>query len=96
MGCRGLRDPQYQHVRRMPWSSCLTGGTSVSEALCLGRDQEVWCRLTMRVVCLCPLGASSRMVGGAQPSPDGVRSFRFVSLLLGPLCLFGRGRGCWC
>ena len=33
--------PQCQHVRGMPWSLCLTGGTSVSGALCLGMDQGV-------------------------------------------------------
>ena len=42
--------PQCQHVRDMPWSSCLTGGTSVSGALCFGMDQGVWCRWTVRVV----------------------------------------------
>ena len=31
--------PQCQHVRGMPWSLCLTGGTSVYGALCLGMDQ---------------------------------------------------------
>ena len=63
--------PQCQHVRSVPWSSCLTGGAPVSGGLCLEMDQGVWCRWTVRVACLCPLGASSRMVGGAQPSPNG-------------------------
>ena len=66
--------PQCQHVRGMPWSLCLTGGTSVSGALCLGMDQGVWCRWTVRVACLWLFGASSRMVGGVQPSADGVGS----------------------
>ena len=35
---------------------------------------------------LCPLGASSRMVGDVQPSPDKVGSFRFVSPSLGASC----------
>ena len=52
-------------------------------------------RWTMRVACLCPLGASSSMVGGAQPSPDEVGSYRFVSPSLVALCSFGQGRGCW-
>ena len=56
--------PQCQQVRGMPWSLCLTGGTSVSGALCLGMNQGVWCRWTVGVACLWPLGASSRMVGG--------------------------------
>ena len=66
--------PQCQHVRGMPWSLCLTGGTSVSGALCLGMDQGAWCRWTVRVTCLWPFGASSRMVGAVQPSADGVGS----------------------
>ena len=55
----------------VPWSSCLTGSTSVFGALGLGMDQGVLWGWTVRVACLCPLGANSRMVGGAQPSPDG-------------------------
>ena len=66
--------PQCQHVRGMPWSLCLTGGTSVSGALCLGMDQGKWCRWTVRVACLWLFGASSRMVGVVQPSADGVGS----------------------
>ena len=57
--------PQCEHVRGMPWSLCLTGGTSVSGALCLGMDQGVWCRWTVRVACLWLFGATSRMVGVA-------------------------------
>ena len=56
--------PQCQHVRGMPWSLCLTGGTSVSGALCLGMDQGAWCRWTVRVACLWPFAASSRMLFG--------------------------------
>ena len=62
--------PQCQHVRGMPCSSCLTVGKSVSGALCVAMDQGVWCCWTVWVACLCPFGASSRMVGGVQPSPD--------------------------
>ena len=80
----------------MPWSSCLIGGTSVSGALCLGMDQGVWCGLTVRVACLYLLGASTRMVGAVQPSPDGVGPSCFVLPSLGALCSFRRGRGCWC
>ena len=87
--------PQCQHVRGMPWSLCLTGGTSVSGALCLGMDQGAWCRWTVRVACLWPLGAGSRMVGGVQPSADGVGSSCVVPPSLGVSCSLGRGRGCW-
>ena len=59
--------PQCQHVRGIPRSLYLTGGKSVSGALCLGMDQGVWCRWTVRVACLWLCGASSRMVGGVQP-----------------------------
>ena len=85
--------PQCQHVRGMPWSLCLTGGTSVSGALCLGMDQGAWCRWTVRVACLWPFGASSRMVGGVQPSADGVGSFCFVPPSLGVSCSLGQGPG---
>ena len=44
---------------------------------------------------MCLLGASSRMVGGAVPSPDGVGSSRLVSPSLGAVCSFRRGQGCW-
>ena len=50
----------------------------------------------VRVARLCPLGASSRMVVGAQPSPNGVGSSRFVSPPLGASCSFWRGQGYWC
>ena len=56
------------------YALCLTGGTSVSGALCYGMDQGVWCRWTVRVACLWRFGASSRMVGGVGPSADGVGS----------------------
>ena len=87
--------PQCQHVRGMPWSLCLSGGTSVSGALCLGMDQGVWCRWTVRVACLWLFGASSRMVGGVQPSADGSGSSCVVLPSFGASCLLGRGRGCW-
>ena len=87
---------QCQHVRGASWSLCLTGGTSVFGVLCLGMAQGVWCRWTVWVACLCPLGASSRMVGGAQPSPDGVGYSRVVPPSLRASCSFGRGRGCCC
>ena len=87
--------PQFQDVRGMPWSLCLTRGTSVSGALCLGMDQGAWCCWTVRVACLLLFGASSRMVGGVQPSADGVGSCCLWLLLLGVLCSLVRGRGCW-
>ena len=87
---------QCQYVRGMPWSSSLTGGTSVSGALSVGMDQGVWCRWTVRVACLCLLGAASRMVAGIQPSPDGLGSSRFVSPSFGAYCTLWRGWGCWC
>ena len=87
--------PQCQHVRGMPWSFCLTGGTSLSGALCLGTDEGAWCRWTVPVACLWPFGASSRMVGGVQPSADGLGSSCFVLPTLGVSCSLGRGRGCW-
>ena len=87
--------PQCQHVLGMPWSLCVTGGTSVSGALCLGMDQGVWCRWTVRVPCLCPLGASSRMVGSVQLSADGSGSSCVVLASLRVSCSLGRGRGCW-
>ena len=87
--------PQCQHVRGMPWSLCLNGGTSVSGALCLGMDQGVWCPWTVRVAYLWLFGASSRMVGGVQPSADGVGSSCVVLPSFGASCLIGRGRGCW-
>ena len=49
----------------------------------------------MWVACLWPLGASSRMMGGSQPSADGVGCSCFVPPSLGVSCLLGRGRGCW-
>ena len=88
--------PQCQHVRGMSWSPCLTGGTSVSGELCLGMDQGVWCRRTVRVASLCPLGASSRIMGGVQPSADGAGSSCFMSPSLGASYSFWRGRGYWC
>ena len=87
--------PQCQHVRGMPWLLCLTGGTSVSGALCLGMDQGVWCRLTVRVACFWLFGASSRMLGGVQLSADGVGSCCFVLPSFGASCSLGRGRGIW-
>ena len=87
--------PQCQHVRGMPWSLCLTEGISVSGALCLGMDQGAWCRWTVRVACLWPSGASSRMVGGIQPSADGVGSSCVMLPALGVSCSLGGGRGCW-
>ena len=86
---------QCQHVRGMPWSLCLTGGTSVSGALCLGMDQGAWCCWTLRVACLWPFGASSRMVGGVKPSADGVGYSCVVLPSFGVSCSLGRGRGCW-
>ena len=53
---------------------CLTGGTSVSGALCLGMDLGAWCRWTVQVACLWPFGARSRMVGCVGPSADRVGS----------------------
>ena len=47
-----------QHVRGMPWSLCLTGGTSVSGALCFGMDQGAWCHWTVRVAYLWLFGAN--------------------------------------
>ena len=44
---------------------------------------------------LWPFCASSRMVGGVQPSADGVGSSCFVLPSLGVLCSLGRGQGCW-
>ena len=88
--------PLCQHMRGMPWSLCLTGGTSVSGALFLGIDQGAWCCWTVRVACLCPLGASSRMVGGVQPPADGLNSSCFVPPSLGSSCSFVQGGGCWC
>ena len=85
--------PQCQHVRGMPWSLCLTGGTSVSGALCLAMDQGVWCCWTVRVACLWLFGASSRMLGGVQLSADRVGSSCVVLPSLGAPCLLGRGRG---
>ena len=38
-----------------------------------------------------PVGLSSRMVGGVQPSPDRMGSSRFVLPSLGASCSFGRG-----
>ena len=87
--------PQCQQMPGMPWSLCLTGGTSVSGALCLGMDQGVCCCWTVRVACLWLFGASSRMVGGVQPSADGVGSSCVVLLSLGAPCSLGTGRGCW-
>ena len=78
--------PQCQHVRGMPWSLCLTGGTSVSGALCLGMDQGAWCRWTVLVACLWLFGASLRMVGGVQPLVEGVGSSCFVLPSLGVSC----------
>ena len=98
MGCsRGhgvsrAAGPQCQHVLGMPLSLCLTGGTLVSGALCSGMDQVAWCRCTVRVACLWPFGASSRMVGGVQPSADGLGSSCVVLLSLGVSCSLGRGR----
>ena len=46
-------------------------------------------------VCLWPLGASSRMVGGVQLSADGVGSSCFLLPWPGVLCSLQRGRGCW-
>ena len=80
---------QCQHVRGMPWSLCLNGGTSVSCALCFGMDQGEWCRWTVRVACLWPL------LGGVQPSADGVGSPRVVLPSLAVWCSLKRGRGCW-
>ena len=86
--------PQCQHVRGMPWSLRLTGGTSVPGALCLGMDQGVWCRWTVRVACLWLFGASSRMVGGVQRPADGVGSSCVVLPSFGASCSLARGRGC--
>ena len=78
----------------VPRSFCLTGGTSVSRALRLGMHQGAWCRWTGRVACLWPLGASRRMVGGVQPSADGVGSSCFMLPSYGVSCSLERGRGC--
>ena len=58
---------------------------AVSGALCSGMNQGAWCSWTLRVACLWPLGASSRMVGAVQPSADGV----------GSSCLVQLSMGCW-
>ena len=78
------------------WSLCLTGGTSVSGALCSGMDRAAWCRCTVRVACLLLLSASSRMVGGVQSLADRVGYSCFVPPLLGVSCSLGRGLRCWC
>ena len=81
-------------MRGMPWSLCLTGGTSVSGALSLGMDQGAWCRWTVRVACLWLFGAGSRMVGGVQPSADGPGYSCVMLQSLGASCSLGPGRGC--
>ena len=85
--------PQCQHVRGMPWSLCLTGGTSVFGALCFGTDQGVWCRWTVRVACLWMSGANSRMVGGVPPPSDGDGLLLLRAAVVGGLVLVRSGWG---
>ena len=65
-GASRAAGPQCQHVRGVPWSSFMTGATSVSGALCFGMDKGVWCCWTVQVACLCRWGVSGRMVGGCR------------------------------